>query len=224
VTGDEHRDHFAAEKELGEVAAGNQALNAETAANNHRQATDELAAMHADHERAEGALGEQAAHYQEQTEFWLKAVLDALNGLQPVLATVAKVSENADRRIMLAVDEQRDNAEAARLDRRRGVRFTSLGLVAILVLTAGLLGVAWQNRQNGQKVKDCVTASGQCYREQQKRTTAAVGQIVAGNAAATRREAIYVVVAFRTCTKPNPNITDGNLTACIKSYIAAHPQ
>lgn len=71
-------------------------------------------------------------------------------------------------------------------DARRKATVVNVGLMVLLVLFVGLLGaVSWQNHQVIEKVEetnsimaDCTTPSGTCYQQSNRRTGAAINDII----------------------------------------------
>jgi hypothetical protein len=83
-----------------------------------------------------------------------------------------------------------------------------------------VLGVAWQNNQIAMQVRDtnarvadCTTAGGACYREGQRRTGAAVGDIT--------RASVYVAECARIRPGESGPVYDAYLEQCVAEKLEA---
>lgn len=94
----------------------------------------------------------------------LVTTLEELTQIARETTEVATLATQASRRLRIAV---------------------LIGVVILVVLMAGVLGVAVENRRTADTIVDCTTPEGECFKQSQARTAGVVQRILDGQIANT---------------------------------------
>lgn len=188
----------------------------------------------ADHVAAEGALGQQAKAGQHDAQVHtdrLGAQVEDRSDALGAQVEANRLATSDGQRVLadavegLAAEARRVAGAVAETDRKgaRSRRWATVAVLGLFVLMGVLLtGVIQQTRslneshRTGRQIASCVTPAGSCYKDGQKQTAAAIGQL---NQAGAARQTVIdkTTVAAVACAQTNKGLPA--IQACVNKAM-----